>query len=451
VINKDIKIELPKWVKYIIDTLNEFEYEAYVVGGCVRDSLLKREPKDWDITTNAKPEVVIEIFESLGFKVIPTGIKHGTVTIMINNIGFEVTTYRIDGEYSDSRRPDKVEFTSDLKEDLSRRDFTINAMAYNDKVGLVDYFGGVEDLSNKIIRCVGNPQDRYQEDGLRMLRGLRFSAQLGFRLHSQSYYIISDLKHLVGNISLERIRDEFGKILITSNTRKAMCDLWYLGLLYRIMPELDDCAFVEQNNPYHCEDVFGHILSVVENIKSNEALRLSALFHDICKPQCKTTDEEGIDHFYNHAEESSLKAEEILKRMKYDNKTIEKVKTLVKYHDREITGSKSIRKLLNLIGEENFRDLLKVKEADIKAQNSKYYDERIEKLIEIENKVNKIIDAKECFSIKDLAINGRDLMELGIKQGKEIGNILNKSFELVLDNPNLNDKEYLLNIVKNNL
>lgn len=447
--NNCIKIEMPKCVEYIIDTLTNFEYEAYIVGGCVRDSILNKIPNDYDITTNAKPEKVVEIFESLGLKVIPTGLKHGTVTVLLNNEGYEITTYRIDGEYADNRHPNKVEFTSNLKEDLSRRDFTINAMAYNNEKGLVDFFGGTQDIKAKIIRCVGNSYHRFSEDALRMMRAYRFAAQLGFNIDGEIKDSIRLLNSNLKNVSIERIREEFNKILLSSNPLEIYSLNW-CGLLKHFIPEYDICEWTNQENPYHVYSVGKHLIHSVENIEKQLHLRLTMFFHDICKPSCKTFDAEGVAHFYNHAELSSLTAEEILKRMKYDNRTIEKVKSLVKYHDREISENKSIRKLLNLIGEENFRDLLKVKEADIKAQNLTYYCDRHDKLKEIEDKLNDIINARECFTIKDLYINGKDLMELGIKQGKEIGIVLNNLFEIVLDDPKLNDKSKLIDIIKSN-
>jgi tRNA nucleotidyltransferase (CCA-adding enzyme) len=451
VINKDIRIELPKWVKYIIDTLNEFEYEAYVVGGCVRDSLLKRKPKDWDITTNAKPEDVIEIFESLGFKVIPTGIKHGTVTIIINNIGFEVTTYRIDGEYTDNRRPDKVKFTSNLKEDLSRRDFTINAMAYNDTIGLVDYFGGQRDLENKELNCVGNPEDRFQEDALRMLRAIRFASQLDFEIYRNILYAIEEKLDLLENVSKERIREEFNKIITSDSPVYGIKILMDSDIMDYICGEMNESYGLFQHNPYHCYTVYEHMLKALEVTKNDLIVRLAVFFHDIGKPRCFTL-EDGVGHFYNHASESAIITEKVMRDLKYDNKTIETVGTLVKYHDYNLEPKKAnIKRFINKIGKENFYNWCEVRIADVLGQNLKYVADRLEIVYEAKRLFKEIEKEKECFSIKDLAINGRDLMEIGIKQGKEIGVILNKLFEIVLDNPKINDKETLLDIVKDSL
>ena len=440
-----MQIKIPKDVQYILDKLSVNNYEAYIVGGCVRDSILNRKPKDWDICTDARPEKILELFE----KTVPTGLKHGTVTVIVNNVGYEVTTFRIDGQYNDGRHPEKVAFTSSIIEDLSRRDLTINAMAYNSEKGLIDPFDGIRDIENKIIRTVGRPHDRFTEDALRMLRAIRFTAQLNFNLDKETRKSIGELNDNLRFISIERIRSEFEKIII-SNPFK-INTLAALGLLKYIVPELYDCINFKQDNPYHCLDVYNHILTSVEFIDEKPHLRLTMLLHDICKPQCKTTDENGIGHFYGHAELSSDRAVEVLKRLKYDNKTIEKVRVLVKYHDRQIGKKKSIRKLLNQIGEDNLRDLLKVKCADILSQNREYLEGRLEELTVIEEKLQEILEQKECFSIKDLDINGRDLIDLGILEGKEIGDYLNYCLEKVLEDPRLNNKNDLIKLCSNKI
>ncbi|MFQ9882109.1 MAG: CCA tRNA nucleotidyltransferase [Clostridium sp.] len=439
----EFKIELPKSVKFIIDKFKENGFESYAVGGCVRDSLINRKVNDWDITTNAKPEDTINIFE----KTVPTGIKHGTVTVILDKENFEVTTYRIDGKYKDGRHPEKVQFVSELKEDLSRRDFTINAMAYNEEKGLIDYFKGKEDLNKKIIKAVGNPDKRFEEDALRMLRAIRFAAQLNFFIEPSTKEGIKNLSGNIKNVSIERIRVEFDKIIVSNPMY--INELIDLGLLKHFLKELCLCKGVEQQNPHHVYDVLTHILKATENIESKLYLRLTMVLHDICKPECKRVDEKGIGHFYGHDLASADKAFEILKRMKYDNETINKVVTLIKYHDRDIRSKKSIRKLLSLIGEDLFRDLLKVKKADALAQNPKFYKEKEEKLIETEKKLNEIIKAQECFTIKNLDVDGKDLIALGIKPGKDIGIILNNLLNKVIENPNLNKKEILINMIKN--
>ena len=438
----NFKINVPSHVRFIIDKFKESGFEAYAVGGCVRDSLINRSVNDWDITTNAKPEDTIRIFE----KTVLTGIKHGTVTVIIDKENFEVTTFRLDGEYRDGRHPEKVAFVENLIEDLSRRDFTINAMAYNDEKGLVDHFNGINDLKNKIIKAVGEPNKRFEEDALRMLRAVRFAAQLGFTIDNNTREGIKNLSSTISKVSIERIRVEFDKIIMSNPFY--IKELMNLGLLENFLNELCLCNNVQQQNPHHIYDVLTHILKSVDNIEPILHLRLTMILHDICKPECKTVDEKGIGHFYGHDIASSEKALEILKRMKYDNETINKVVTLIKYHDRTITGKKSIRKLLNLIGEELFRDLLKVKKADALAQNPIYFKEKEEKLLEIEKKLNEVIQQNECFSIKDLKINGKDLIALGIAPGKNIGIILNDILEKVMENPKLNNKEELIKLVK---
>jgi tRNA nucleotidyltransferase (CCA-adding enzyme) len=444
-------IDMPDSVKKIINTLYDNGYEAYIVGGCVRDSLSNRPVHDWDITTNAIPETVSVIFEPT-HNVIPTGIKHGTVTIIgdsfygYDNIPYEITTYRIDEQYSDGRHPDNVIFTKSLKEDLARRDFSINSMAYNDREGLIDPFNGQEDLQNKIIKCVGNPLDRFNEDALRMMRAVRFAAQLGFRIDSNTKNAIRALSDNIQKVSVERIREEFNKILLSDNPLEIYSLNW-LGLMKHWLPEYDICEWTNQDNPYHVFSVGKHLIYSVQAIEKQLDLKLTMFLHDIAKPKCKTIGENGIGHFYNHAEESAEITFNILKRMKYDNQTIDKVVALIKYHDIEIQSKRQIRKLLNKIGEENFRDLLKIKEADYKAQNLQFYIERHTQLDGIENKLNEILREKDCFTLKDLKVNGYDIMNLGYR-GREIGEVLNKLLEIVLEEPEKNDKENLLNIAK---
>ena len=442
-----MNINIPTIVNNIINILEENGFEAYVVGGCVRDSILGRVPNDWDITTDALPEKVMEIFKGIGSTVVPTGIKHGTVTVIINNDSYEITTYRIDGEYKDSRRPEEVIFTSKLKEDLARRDFTINAMAFNPKEGLKDYFNGRNDLNNKKIKTVGNPMERFNEDALRMLRAIRFSAQLSFNIEEETIEAIEKLSDNIRNISVERIREEFNKIILSDNP-KAIYDLYNYGLLENFLPEFKLAINTKQNNPYHIYTVGEHIIKSMENIDKDLILRLTMFLHDIGKPKTITTDNKGIDHFYNHPLVSKDIAETILKRMKYDNNTIAKVLTLVQYHDQRVATKKSIRKLLSKIGEENFKELIKVWIADIKSQNPELIEERIKEIDIINGKFQEILEKNQCFSLKDLKVSGKDLINLGIKPGKEIGIILNKLLEEVIENPELNDKDKLMEKVK---
>lgn len=439
-------IKMPQEVLFIISTLNSSHYEAYAVGGCVRDSLLGIEPKDWDITTSAKPLEIKALFN----KTVDTGIQHGTVTVVINGKNFEVTTFRVDGNYLDNRRPENVHFTSNLIEDLSRRDFTINAMAYHPEKGLVDLFYGLIGLENKTICTVGDANLRFTEDALRMLRAIRFSAQLDFDIEEQTLRAISHNKNLLSNISHERVRDELTKTLISDNPKRFEL-LHKYGLLKIILPEFDNCFFVVQNNPYHVYNVAMHTLEAVSNIEKDSILRWTMLLHDIGKAVTRTTDEHGIDHFYGHPSKSVRIADKLLRRLRFDNRSISKILRLVEHHDRSIEPAcKAIRRAIAAVGDDIFPDLLKVQAADKRAQNPEYLESRMLKLAEIERIYFDIKSSKHCLSIKDLAINGNDLISLGYTSGKEIGEKLKELFELVLENPALNNKESLIALIKNN-
>lgn len=439
----EIKIQLPKDVAFIINKLFDNGYEAYAVGGCVRDSILHKKPKDWDITTKAKPNDVIRLFN----KVILTGLKHGTVTVVLNNESYEITTYRADGEYEDNRHPKEVKFVSSLKEDLARRDFSINAMAYNEKDGLVDYFNGIKDLKDKTIKTVGNPMQRFEEDALRMLRAIRFSAQLNFNIDPLIVKTIKELRDNIKYISKERIREEFNKILI-SNPKKINI-LKECELLDYIIPGISKLYGFNQNNPYHIYDLYDHTLFSTEIVESVLHLRLTMMFHDFGKLLTQTTDENGISHYYSHAKESIIIAENILRDLKYDSNTINSVLTLIQYHDCVLESNLSIKRMLNKIGEKLLRDLIKVKRADLLSQNPLYAKERLLNLITIEDKMNSILNQKECFNLKDLKINGKDLIDLGFNRGKEIGNILKYLLDLVIEDPSLNEKEKLIKLAIN--
>lgn len=443
-----ININMPVNVEQILSIFENEGYEAYVVGGCVRDSLLNREINDWDICTSANPEVMIKICKQNNLKYVPTGLKHGTITILIDKEGYELTTFRIDGAYSDNRRPDNVEFTSSIREDLSRRDFTINAMAYNEGIGLVDYFGGYEDLKNKIVTCVGNPQDRFNEDGLRMMRAVRFSCQLGFALEQDVFNSILSLSSNIKNISRERIRDEFCKILISNNAVKGICDLMDTHLMDNIVPELYRIVDFDQHNKQHNKDIFMHTLTVVENISPKLDLRLAALLHDIGKPECFTIDEKGEGHFIGHHKISADITRKILNRLKFDNKTIETVSLLV-YEHMSRHGKlkcKSKKKFINRIGIDNLDDLFELQIADIKGSAKEYQDFSL--VLQLKEDCHKIINENQPLKIKDLKIDGNDLIKIGITPGKEVGIILNQLLDEVLEDPGINEKEKLMEIIK---
>lgn len=438
-----MRIQLPQKVHDIIETIQAAGYEAYAVGGCVRDSILGKEPNDWDITTSAKPEEVKKLFN----RTIDTGIQHGTVTVMIDKEGFEVTTYRIDGEYEDSRHPKEVTFTANLTEDLRRRDFTINAMAYNEKDGLIDIFEGIQDMKQGIIRCVGNAEERFTEDALRMMRAVRFSAQLGYSIEEKTKAAIKELAPSLQNISAERIQVELVKLLISDHP-DFLRIAYETNLTKYFMPEFDICMETAQNNPHHCYSVGEHILHTLKEVEPDKVLRLAMLFHDIGKPQTLTIDEKWITHNHGHAQVGEEITVKMLRRLKFDNDTIDKVRKLVRYHDQKVEPSaKCVRRAVNRMGETIFPLLFSVKYADIMAQSNYKRKEKLQRLDQIKEIYEQILEKNECLSLKDLAVTGSDLIAAGMQPGKEIGAVLNKLLEIVLENPEYNRKEYLLSLL----
>lgn len=439
-----MKIELPRKVVLIIKNLQRHGYDAYAVGGCVRDSILNRKPEDWDITTSAKPEQVKRIFR----RTVDTGIEHGTVTVLIGKDGFEVTTYRVDGLYEDGRHPKEVTFTSRLEEDLKRRDFTINAMAYNDDERLVDAFGGMRDLNYHLIRCVGDPKERFSEDALRILRAVRFSAQLAFPIEPETAEVIKSLAPNLEKISAERIQAELVKLLVSDHPERIQ-DACELGITKVVLPEWDDMVGVKQNTPHHKYDVAAHTVHALQNVKNDKVLRLTMLFHDMGKPVMKTTDENGRDHFKGHAIASEQIAKTVMKRLKFDNDTIRKVTKLVAYHDyrMEPTGA-NVRRAMHEIGVELFPYYLAVRLADTKAQSSYERRGKLENIIQIRELYRNALRNKECVTLKDLAVTGTDLINLGIAPGKKLGTLLNELLDIVIEDPAWNQKEKLCDYVK---
>ena len=434
-----MKIQLPEKVKVVIQTLEAAGYEAYAVGGCVRDSVLGRIPADWDITTSALPEQVKELFH----RTIDTGIEHGTVTVMMDKEGFEVTTYRVDGEYRDHRHPEQVNFTGELKEDLRRRDFTINAMAYNDRCGMVDAFGGIEDLKHGVIRCVGVARERFEEDALRILRAVRFAAQLGFEIEKETADAARALAGNLKDISAERIQTELVKLLVSPHP-EMLRTAYELGITRVVLPEFDVMMETPQHHPHHMYSVGEHTLKALEFTDPEKVLRLSVLFHDFGKPQTRTT-VDGVDHFHGHANVSAQETVRIMRRLKFDNATMDQVKRIVLYHDvRPQPDERQIRRLLHRAGEDIFPGLFQVMGADILAQ-SEY--RKIEKLVNLERVhqvYDEILKRKDCISLKNLQVTGKDLIAAGMKPGKKIGEILNQMLEDVLETPEHNEREYLL-------
>ncbi len=435
-----MQIQLPEKVHTIIDTLTAAGYEAYAVGGCVRDSYMGRVPNDWDITTSATPEETKRLFT----RTIDTGIQHGTVTVMQDREGFEVTTYRIDGEYEDGRHPKEVTFTASLSEDLRRRDFTINAMAYNEQEGLIDLFGGIRDIERGVIRCVSDAKERFTEDALRMLRAVRFSAQLGYRIDKDTKAAISLLAENLKKISAERIQVELVK-LVTSAHPDYLRTAYETGITRQILPEFDLCMETPQNNPHHCYGVGEHILHTMLGTPPDKIMRLAALFHDIAKPQTVTVDEEGVTHNRQHPVVGEEMTKKILRRLKFDNDTVDKVSRLVLYHDQKITPTESgVRRAVNRMGEDIFPLVLLLHQADICAQSDYKKEEKLQKNAYIKELYDGICARGECLNLKNLAVTGKDLIAAGIAPGKEIGLILQNMLELVLENPEANTKENLL-------
>ena len=437
-----VKIQIPDKAEYIIKTIMNAGFEAYVVGGCVRDSILGRKPEDWDITTSAKPEQVKALFP----RTIDTGIQHGTVTVMLDKEGFEVTTYRIDGKYEDSRHPKEVTFTPNLTEDLRRRDFTINAMAYNNETGLVDVFGGLEDIDNKMIRCVGNARERFGEDALRIMRAIRFSAQLGYSIEEETCEAIKELAPTLEAISAERIRVELEKLLVSPHP-DYLRQAYEMGITKVILPEFDRCMETAQNHPHHMYSVGEHVLHSLDQVEPDRILRLTMLFHDIGKPVTISTDADGINHFYEHHTVGEEMTRDILRRLRFDNDTINKVCKLVEYHDygnSVVPDMRIVRRAVNRVGEEMFPLLFPVKRADVLAQSDYMRQEKLDNVDQWEQIYQEVVAQKQCVSLKDLAVTGKDLIAEGYKPGPELGKMLNELLMIVLENPQCNTKEYLL-------
>ena len=437
-----MKITLPDKVKFIIDTITAAGFEAFAVGGCIRDSILGRNPADWDITTSAKPEEVKSLFA----RTIDTGIAHGTVTVLLDKEGFEVTTYRIDGEYEDSRHPKEVIFTPNLIEDLKRRDFTINAMAYNETAGLVDAFDGMGDIDRGVIKCVGNPMERFTEDALRIMRAIRFSAQLGYEIEEETCAAIATLAPNLRNISAERIQVELTKLMVSPHPdylKKA----YDTGVTKVFLPEFDTCMETSQVHKHHMYDVGTHTLVTLTHTPADKYLRLAALFHDIGKPQTKTVDADGITHFKGHQKVSAGIAKDVLRRLRYDNDTIHIVSRLVEHHDygNGVTpNNRIVRRAIHKIGEDIFASLLQLRRADVLAQSEYKREEKLALLEQWGECYRDILERNQCVSLKTLAVTGSDLIAEGMKPGKEIGEVLHALLEHVLDNPEDNTKEILI-------
>lgn len=425
-----------------VNILQKAGFEAYIVGGCVRDSLRNVLASDWDITTSAIPEEMMLAFK--GFKIIETGLKHGTVTVVMENENVEITTFRVDGEYSDLRHPNKVKFVKKLEDDLKRRDFTINAMAYNEKVGLKDFFGGVEDVKNEIIRCVGDPEKRFSEDALRILRAVRFMAQTGFSIEEKTFNAMKRSKHLLDDVSKERIAQEFSKMLTARYVGRAL--RYCREIISEIVPEIQDEFDCKQHSPHHVFDVWEHTVRAVEMSDNKLEIRLAMFYHDIGKPGTRVFDKTGRGHFYGHAKLSAYITEKSLKRLRFSNEIIKSVVFLVVYHDYDLgDNDKILRRRIMIMGEENVRRLIKVKKADGSGKGIDYSS--VAYLLRTEKRLENIIEQKHCVSLKSLDINGNDLVLMGYK-GIQIGEKLKFLLLKVIDNPELNKKEKLIEILR---
>ena len=440
----DARAKLSKKVTLAMEKLEDAGFEAYLVGGSLRDILMGREVHDFDITSSAKPEEVMEVFSD--FKVIPTGLKHGTVTVLVEDEPLEITTFRSESGYSDGRHPDSVSFAKSVEDDLGRRDFTMNAMACRINGELFDLFGGQKDIADKLVRTVGSAKERFSEDGLRILRAIRFAAVLGFEVEAGTKDAIHQMGYMIEKVSEERIVSEFNKIMLSEKPSTYLRE--YKDIICIFIPELEACIGFDQKNHHHVYDVFEHTLRVVDNMPPKLSLRLAALFHDISKPICFEIGSDGEGHFYGHASKSSEMAENILRRLKYDNVTITDVCQLVKYHDHQIENSdKIIKRMLRRLGEKGFFDILDLKRADNLGQSEEFrYRQDI--LQELENSARRILDEKACFSIKDMAINGSDLIKLGMVQGPEIGEVLEMLLDRVISGEIKNDRQELIACLK---
>lgn len=433
-------MDMPKNVDTAINLLQSAGFEAYAVGGCVRDSLLGKTPNDWDITTSAKPEDMKSVFAD--FHCIDTGIKHGTVTVVIDGEPLEITTFRLDGEYEDNRHPKSVTFTSNLGADLGRRDFTVNAMAYSKKTGTVDLFGGQNDLKNKIIRCVGDPDRRFNEDALRILRALRFASALDFEIEEKTAQSLLKNRALLGNISEERIAKELLKLVCGKGAKRILTD--FAPVLFEILPELQPMYKNSHDNPHHCYDIYEHTLIAVESIDPEPTLRFAMLLHDCGKPAVKKFDENGVAHFYGHQRISAEISAQILARLKVSNKFRDEILFLVSNHDRwELyENTEKMPRYLSKFGLDGVLKLLKVMRADVLAQSPEYRY-RLDQIADAEEIAKNLAAQKPCLSLRELKINGRTLMDIGIPQGRKLGAVLAQLLDEVIDGVTKNTQEAL--------
>ena len=439
-----MELNISEGAKRILDRLETSGYTAFIAGGAVRDLIMKKVPHDYDIATNARPEEIKRLFN----KTIDTGIAHGTVTVIENKTGYEITTFRRDGEYSDNRHPEDVLYGNDPRPACLRRDFTINAMMYNPNNGVLDYFCGKRDIRQGIIRCVGNAEQRFKEDALRMLRAVRFKAQLGFKLEENTAQAIKKCAVLIKKVSRERILEELNKILLSDNP-DSIRDLHNLGLLKFILPEVERCFGEPQRNKYHIYDVGEHIMHTLTNTPRDLVLRWAALLHDTGKPCCSSTDNAGIIHFYGHHRESRRIAVDLLYRLHMDSASIKDISMLVEHHDYRVDASfTAVKRMMAKTGAELFEKLLILQRADNMAKNPKHLPDKLNRINGGLNICRDVIALKQPYRIPDLVLNGKDLMELGYRQGREIGDTLKALLDEVIIKPELNNRNYLIRRAK---
>ena len=436
-----MKFEIPSGAEHILQTLADAGYETYLVGGCVRDMLRGVEPHDWDICTSARPEETERCFA--GERIVETGLKHGTVTVLVDGEPYEITTYRTEGPYSDSRRPDYVRFVPDLEEDLARRDFTMNAIAMDPQGDLRDPFGGAKDIGSGLIRCVGRPDRRFREDGLRVMRALRFAAVFGYAIEGRTAQAVHENRAMLDRVAAERINAELRKLLVGKGAGDVLRQ--YPDVFCQFWPQLGPLVALEQNDPWHCWGGWEHTIHALEAAPADVTLRLAMLLHDIGKPACRSTDEKGIDHFYGHPAVSAQLADQMLRALKFDNKTRERVALLVERHDARLRpGSQAVRRWLGRLGPEAFFQLLEVERADNMGQDLEKVRDRLDELGEIGATAERILTERQCLTRKDLAVDGRDVIAAGVGPGPEVGRILEGALEQVLNGEAPNERSALL-------
>lgn len=433
---------IPREVCAVLQTLERAGHEAYIVGGCVRDILMGKPPHDWDVTTSALPEETMALFDHFA---IPTGLRHGTVTVRSGETACEVTTFRTDGDYPDHRHPAAVTFTRSLREDLQRRDLTVNAMAMDVHGTLHDPFGGQADIRRRVLRCVGEPERRFREDALRILRTLRFSATLGFAIEADTHRSLRERRDDLRYVAAERVREELTKLLCGAEVLRVLLeDPQVLGV---VLPEILPCVGFDQHNRHHCYDVWGHTAHAVAAAPPDPVLRWAMLLHDLGKPSCFTLDEQGVGHFHGHHRPSAEMAETVCRRLRFDRAASQQICMLVRYHDRPIPlTERAIRRAMNQLGVEGLRQLCAVKRADNLAQHPDYRGRQRE-INEGEAIMDELLRKDACFSLKQLAVNGWDMAALGL-EGPAIGQMLQTLLEAVMDGAADNDRDALLALAK---